>query len=61
MRYASARGRIMKVRFNNNLPNKAIDVMVNPGNPENPDSNPAAARIISTKEWLLRVTPQLPI
>jgi hypothetical protein len=34
----------MKVRFNNNLPNQAIDVMVNPGNPENPDSN----------IWLLR-------
>jgi hypothetical protein len=35
--------------------------MVNPQNPVNPDSKLAAARIISNKEWLLWVKPQLPI
>jgi hypothetical protein len=40
----------MKAPFNNNLPNQANDVMVNPVNPVNPDSNLAAARIISTQE-----------
>jgi hypothetical protein len=34
----------MKAPFNNNLPNQTNDVMVNPINPENPDSN----------HWLLR-------
>jgi hypothetical protein len=34
----------MKAPFNNNLPNQTNDVMVNPVNPENPDSN----------NWLLR-------
>jgi hypothetical protein len=29
----------MKALFNNNLLNQANDVMVNPENPENPDSN----------------------
>jgi hypothetical protein len=29
----------MKAPFNNNLPNQANDVMVNPVNPVNPDSN----------------------
>jgi hypothetical protein len=29
----------MKAPFNNNLPNQTNDVMVNPGNPGNPDSN----------------------
>jgi hypothetical protein len=28
----------MKVPFNNNLPTQTGDFMVNPGNPENPDS-----------------------
>jgi hypothetical protein len=28
----------MKAPFNNNLPNQANDVMVNPVNPVNPDS-----------------------
>jgi hypothetical protein len=28
----------MKAPFNNNLPNQTNDVMVNPINPENPDS-----------------------
>jgi hypothetical protein len=37
----------MKAAFNNKLPTQTNDVMVNPENPENPDSNPAAARIIS--------------
>jgi hypothetical protein len=44
MRYASARGLAMKATFNNNLPNQTNDVMVNPVNPVNPDSN----------NWLLR-------
>jgi hypothetical protein len=34
----------MKALFNNNLPNQTNDVMVNPENPVNPDSN----------NWLLR-------
>jgi hypothetical protein len=29
----------MKAPFNNNLPTQTNDVMVNPENPENPDSN----------------------
>jgi hypothetical protein len=37
----------MKVPFNNNPPPQTSDVIVNPINPENPDSKPmAAARII---------------
>jgi len=36
MRCASAKGFAMKAPFNNNLPNQANDVMVNP---VNPDSN----------------------
>jgi hypothetical protein len=39
MRYASARGLAMNAAFNNNLPNQTNYVMVNPRNPENPDSN----------------------
>jgi hypothetical protein len=34
----------MKVPFNGNPPTQTNDVMVNPRNPENPDSN----------QWLLR-------
>jgi hypothetical protein len=34
----------MKARFKNNLSNQTNDVMFNPGNPVNPDSN----------NWLLR-------
>jgi hypothetical protein len=38
----------MKAPFNNNLTSPFNDVMVNPRNPENPDSKPlAAARIFS--------------
>jgi hypothetical protein len=51
----------MKSPHNYNLPSQTNDVMVNPQNPVNPDSKLAAARIISTKEWLLWVIPQLPI
>jgi len=48
MRYAAAKGQEMKAQFNNNLPRPSNDVVVNPGNPENPDSKPmAAARRIS--------------
>jgi hypothetical protein len=39
MRYASARGLAMNAAFKNNLPNQTNYVMVNPRNPENPDSN----------------------
>ena len=49
MRNASAKGLALKAACNNNLPTQTNDVMVNP---ENPDSNPAAARIISTEEWV---------
>jgi hypothetical protein len=44
MRKASARDREMKAPFNKKLQNQTNDVMVNPRNPENPDSN----------NWLLR-------
>ena len=33
----------MKAPFSNNLPPQTSDVIVNPGNPENPDSKPLAA------------------
>jgi hypothetical protein len=47
LRNAAARGFEMKAPFNNNLPTQTGDVIVNPENPENPDSKPmAAARII---------------
>jgi hypothetical protein len=39
MRYASARGRLIKATLNYNLPTQTGDVKVNPINPENPDSN----------------------
>ncbi len=52
MRYAAARGREMKSPFNSNLPSQIGDVIINPINPENPDSKPmAAARIISIEDW----------
>ncbi len=38
MRNASARGLEMKAPFNNNLNPQTGDIMVNPINPENPDS-----------------------
>ena len=41
---AAARDFEMKAPFNNNLPTQTGDVIVNPENPENPDSN----------IWLLR-------
>ena len=48
MHNASAKRRVMDAPFNNNLPTPLSDVIVNPGNPENPDSKPiAAARRIS--------------
>jgi len=36
---AAAESPEMKAIFNNNLPNQTKVVMVNPRNPENPDSN----------------------
>jgi hypothetical protein len=48
MRYAAAENQEMDAPFNNNLPTPFNDVIVNPGNPVNPDSKPvAAARRIS--------------
>jgi hypothetical protein len=44
LRYAAARGFEMKAPFNNNHSLQTNDVMVNPQNPVNPDSN----------NWLLR-------
>jgi len=53
MRKASAERRKMDTPFNNNLPTPSSYVIVNPIHPENPDSKPvAAARIISTKNWV---------
>jgi hypothetical protein len=43
----------MDTLFNNNPPMPSNDVIVNPENPENPDSKPlAAARIISIDDWV---------
>ena len=39
MRYAPTRGFEMKARSNNNFPTQINDVIINPRNPENPDSN----------------------
>jgi hypothetical protein len=48
MCYAAAESQEMDAPFNNNLPTPTNDVIVNPGNPVNPDSKPmAAARRIS--------------
>jgi len=44
MRNASAKNFEMKAPFNNNLPTQTGEVMVNPINPENPDSNPTLLR-----------------
>ncbi len=41
---AAAKSPEMKAPFNNKFPSQTKDVMVNPENPENPDSN----------NWLLR-------
>jgi hypothetical protein len=38
---ASAKSPEMKASFNNNLPSQTKGVMVNPRNPENPDSKPS--------------------
>jgi hypothetical protein len=39
MCYTSAKSLAIKAAFNNKLPTQNNDVMVNPINPENPDSN----------------------
>jgi ABC-type phosphate/phosphonate transport system permease subunit len=39
MCYTSAGGFAIKAPFTNNLPTQTNDVIVNPENPENPDSN----------------------
>ena len=54
MHNASAESQELDTPFNNNLPRPSNEVMVNPGNPGNPDSKPmAAARIISNEDWYL--------
>ena len=53
MRDAASESQEMDAPFNNNLSTLFNDVMVNPGNPVNPDSKPvAAARIISIDDWM---------
>ena len=55
LRDASAKSQEMDAPFNNNLSTLFNDVMVNPGNPVNPDSKPvAAARIISIDDLVSR-------
>jgi hypothetical protein len=55
MRYASAKSLGMKAPSNINLPTQTNDVMVNPRNPENPDSKPmAAAYKFSNNDYLLK-------
>ena len=55
MHYASAESQEMNASIKNNLPRPSNDVMVNPENPENPDSKPvAAARIISIDDLVSR-------
>ena len=60
MRYAAARGRLMKAPFNSNLPSQTGDVIVNPENPVNPDSKPIFAIIFKLKpveEKTMRASP----
>ena len=55
MHNASAESQELDTPFNNNLPRPSNDVMVNPENPENPDSKPmAAAHIISIDDLVSR-------
>ena len=55
MHYASAKSQELDTPFKNNLPRPTNDVMVNPGNPVNPDSKPlAAAQIISIDDLVSR-------
>jgi hypothetical protein len=49
MRNAAAGGHEMKAPFNSNLPYQTGDVIVNPRNPENPDSKPIFAIIFKLK------------
>ena len=52
MRYAAAGGREIKSPSNRNIPTLTGDVIINPINPENPDSKPMAAKhIISSEDW----------
>ena len=60
MRYAAARGRVMKVSFNCYLPSQTGDVIDNPINPVNPDSKPIFAIIFKLKpveEKTMRASP----
>ena len=50
MRYASARGRLIKATFNNTLATQTGDVIVNPINPENPDSKSGCKYVISIED-----------
>ena len=47
---AAAKCSEMKAPFNNNLPSQNKGVMVNPRNPENPDSKPFVTYISSIQE-----------
>ena len=60
MRNAAAGGREMKSPFNSNLPSQIGDVIVNPINPENPDSKSIFAIIFKLKpveEKTMRASP----
>jgi hypothetical protein len=46
MRYASAKRFNIESTFNNNLPPQTGDVIINPGNPGNPDSKRQITGII---------------
>ena len=50
MRNASAKSFEMKVPFNNNLNSQTGDVIVNPINPENPDSKSGCKYVISIED-----------
>jgi len=50
MRYASAKSRLLKATFKNNLPTQTGDVIVNPINPENPDSKSGCKYVISIED-----------
>jgi len=42
----------MKAPTNNNLPSQTGDVIINPENPENPDSKSDCKYIISSEDWV---------
>jgi hypothetical protein len=42
----------MKAPTNNNLPSQTGDVIINPENPENPDSKSDCKYIFSNEDWV---------